>query len=85
MDLAAGEPADMSLLETNISSKGGNRLNQSRYDEFWKVCRKVLLLGSDIEERRQSEVLYDSKVHSNPNLVKQATIILQCRVVNWEL
>ena len=87
MDLAAGQPINESLLSDGRvnNSRGGKGIDATQYDEFWKACREVLLPNSATEERRHSDTVYASGAHSIPNLVKQATDILQKKVDDGRL
>ncbi|KAL7538123.1 hypothetical protein ACHAXR_008302 [Thalassiosira sp. AJA248-18] len=87
LDLAAGQPIDESLVTDGRvnNGRGGKGINATQYEEFWKACREVLLPNSATEERRHSDTVYASGAHSIPNLVKQATDILQKKVDDGEV
>ena len=74
MDMAAGEPIDVSALPDGRvkNSRGGKGIGATQYAEFWKACREVLLPDSATEERRAKDIIYASAAHSIPNLVKLA-------------
>ena len=82
MDLAAGHPIDEALFADGRAnnSRGGLGINSTVYDSFWKACREVLLPNASTEERRHSDTVYASGAHSIPNLVTQATEVLQKKV-----
>ncbi len=87
LDLAAGQPINESLLTDGRVNNGwgGKGINATQFEEFWKACRKVLLPNSATEERRHSDTVYASGAHSIPNLVKQATDILQKKIDDGEV
>ena len=82
MDLAAGHPIDEALFTDGRvnNSRGGLGINSTAYDSFWQACREVLLPNASTEERRHSDTVYASGAHSIPNLVTQATEVLQKKV-----
>ena len=67
------------------NSRGGKGVGATKYVEFWKACREVLLPDSATEERRAKDVIYASAAHSIQILVKLATAILQRKVNSKEL
>ena len=84
MALAAGHPVDKSLFVHTAASnsRGGKGIGATAYDDFWLACKEVLLPNSATEERRHTDTVYASGAHSIPNLVSQATAILQKKVDN---
>ena len=89
MDLAAGAPINEGMLSRHRArdgnSRGGKGIGATSFEPFWEACREVLLPDSAAEERRNSTNIYASSVHSIPNLVKQATDILEKKVVKGDL
>jgi len=67
------------------NSRGGNGFDASRFDEFWKACKEVLMPDARAEERRHSSVMHASEAHSIPDLVSQATAVLQEKVNDGKL
>jgi hypothetical protein len=89
MNMANGLPIDKTLLESTRArdgnSRGGRGIGATKFNQFWEACKQVLLPSSSAEERRTTQTLYASAAHSIPNLVKQATDILQQQVNKGKL
>ena len=60
-------------------------MGKTKFFLFWSACKEEVMPNSAVHERRHSEILHGSVAHSIPNLMKQATAILQRRVDAGEL
>ncbi len=87
LHMAAGRPVDKSMFSDDRwrNSRGNKGLGTSKFTDFWQACKEVMLPGARAEERRNSEIMYASRAHSIPNLVKLATDILQRKIDDGKL
>eukprot|EP00956_Cyclotella_meneghiniana_P041453 scaffold227870_cov37-Cyclotella_meneghiniana.AAC.2 len=81
-NLAGGLPIDDSWIVDGraFNSRGGKGINSTKFEEFWEVCRSIILPTATTEERRHNGCLHASAVLSIPDLRRQAIESLENKV-----